>query len=311
MEPSAGSRLAGPPFVSVIIPIYGDAACLHDCLNHLARQTYPRERFETLVIDNGCPGIEGPLARHPSVQCLREARPGSYAARNAGLRVARGEIIAFTDADCLPDPEWIERGVESLSRRESTGISAGSIQVTPGRSKVASPAAYFYDATFGHRTTVEQMSGGYGVTANLVARRVVIDAVGPFNADFLSGGDVEWGRRAAAMGYRTEYVETVRVRHTARTSIRTVLGRQLRLAGGNQMNRERRAPTRGRARMLRMILEIVDTEISYLRSSISALRAADGTRAERARVAPLVVLVHVLRAAERIRVHLGGRPRRA
>jgi glycosyltransferase involved in cell wall biosynthesis len=307
MEPSAGSRTSESPLVSVVIPIYGDAACLHDCLDHLARQTYSRERLETIVIDNGCPGIEGPLARHPSVRCLREAQPGSYAARNAGLRVARGEIIAFTDADCLPDPEWIERGVESLSRRESTGVIAGPIEIVSGRPKGASPTAYLYDATFGYRTTVEQLSGGYGVTANLVARRVVIDAVGPFDRAFLSGGDVEWGRRAAAMGYRTEYVKAVRVRHQARTSIRMILGRQLRLAGGNQMNREREKAT-GRARML---LEIVNTEIpKHLRWSISALGAADGTRIELARVALLVVLVQVLRAAERIRVSLGGRPRR-
>ena len=307
MELSAGSSASEPPFVSVIIPIYGDAACLDDCLDHLARQTYPSERLETIVIDNGCPGIEGPLARHSSVRCLRERRPGSYAARNAGLRVARGEIIAFTDADCLPDPEWIERGVESLSRPESTGIIAGPIQIAPGPPRGASPTAYLYDATFGYRTTVEQLSGGYGVTANLLARRVVIEAVGPFNADFLSGGDVEWGRRAAAMGYRTGYVKAARVRHKARTSIRMILCRQLRLAGGNQMNREREAPT-GRARML---LEILDTEIpKHLRWSISAVRAADGTRVDRAQVALLVVLVQVLRAAERIRVYLGGKPRR-
>jgi glycosyltransferase involved in cell wall biosynthesis len=301
-------RVSAPPLVSVIVPIFGDAACLDDCLDRLDRQTYPRDRIETIVVDNGCLGIEAVLARYPSVRHLREARPGSYAARNAGLRGARGEIIAFTDADCLPDPEWIQRGIESLSRRESTGIIAGPIEIAPGRPKGASSTAYLYDATFGYQTTGEQLSGGYGVTANLIVRRMVIDAVGPFNTDFLSGGDVEWGRRAAAMGYRTEYRKTVRVCHRARTSIRVVVGRQLRLAGGNQMNRQREAAM-GLARVL---LDIVAIELrKHLPWAIAALWAADGTRVERTKVALLVVLVQVLRVAERVRVHLGGRPRRA
>jgi glycosyltransferase involved in cell wall biosynthesis len=305
MESSAGSREL--PLVSVIIPIYGDAAYLNDCLAHLARQTYPGERLETIVIDNGCPGIEGPLARHPAVQCLREARPSSYAARNAGLLAARGEIIAFTDADCLPDSEWIERGVEHLSRRESTGVIAGSIQIVSPRPRGVSPTVYRYESVFSFHPAGFRLAGGFGATANLVVLRRVIDAVGLFDPALLSGGDMEWGWRAAAMGFKTEYVPAVRVSHQARTSIWVILRRAMRLAGGTQTNRQNRAAT-GLARML---LEILTIEIRWhIPWAFRTLQGAKGTRVERGRVFLLVVLVQVLRAAERIRVYLGGRPRR-
>jgi glycosyltransferase involved in cell wall biosynthesis len=295
------------PFVSVIIPVYGDAGCLDACLEHLARQTYPRERFETIMIDNGCPTIDRSIARHPEVQLVREARPGSFAARNAGLRIARGEVIAFTDADCLPHADWIARGVESLERSDSSGVLAGGIEIIAPRPSHVSPIAYLYSSVFSFRF---QRAGGFGATANLVVRRAIIDAVGPFDPSLLSGGDMEWGRRAADLGFRTQYVPEVRVAHEARPSLRAILTRELRLAGGTQTNWQRRRATRGAP----MIREIIDVEIRrHIRWALSELRSReiDADTAQRLQVGAVVVLAQVLRATERIRVFLGGVPRRA
>src|SRR5262245_61424835 len=95
-----------PPFVSVIIPVFGDVEPLATCLDHLEHQTYSRACFEVIVADNGCPDLARAV-RGRDVRVVREPKPGSYAARNAGLAIAAGEIIAFTDADCLPSADWI------------------------------------------------------------------------------------------------------------------------------------------------------------------------------------------------------------
>jgi GT2 family glycosyltransferase len=311
VAPSAGpDARASPPLVSVIVPVFGLAPGLGPCLERLARQTYPRERLETIVVDNGWLRPAAALARRAGARRVREARPGSFAARNAGLLVARGEILAFTDADCLPHADWIERGVEALERPGASGVVAGPIEVVAPRPPGASPTAYLYDVLFNYATTAEQRAGGYAVTANLLVRRSVFDAVGPFDADFLSGGDVEWGRRAAAAGFRAEWAPGVRVGHQARGTIREIVLRALRLAGGNQMNRERELPPG----LLRMLREIFLVEIrGHIAWRLKVLRSprAEAPRALRAQVAALVLLVQTLRAAERVRVYLGGAPRRA
>src|SRR5262249_52917854 len=100
------------PMVSVIIPVYNDAERLPKCLAALEAQTSPSGRSEGVVIDNGSGRPAAPLlAGYTHVRASYEGRPSQYAARNRGLSLAQGEVLAFTDADCVPAPGWIERGV--------------------------------------------------------------------------------------------------------------------------------------------------------------------------------------------------------
>jgi len=97
------------PFVSVIIPVYNDPERLKTCLQALEEQTYPQSSYEVIVVDNGSDeSIEPIVTEFNQAKAGYEPHPGSYAARNKGLSLARGEVIAFTDADCIPALDWIE-----------------------------------------------------------------------------------------------------------------------------------------------------------------------------------------------------------
>ncbi|MBO1348747.1 MAG: glycosyltransferase family 2 protein [Hormoscilla sp. GUM202] len=99
--------------VSVIIPVYNDAEPLRTCLECLENQTYPKESYEVIVVDNASQSDTASVVNEFSQAMITyEKKPGSYAARNKGISVAKGEIIAFTDADCIPAADWIEKGVE-------------------------------------------------------------------------------------------------------------------------------------------------------------------------------------------------------
>src|ERR1041385_9155423 len=115
MKADMGARR---PDVSVVIPVLGDAERLALCLDALDRQTLPANRFEVIVVDNASDrdeAIAAVVAEHaPRFRLLHEPRPGSYAARNRAIADARGTIIAFTDADCIPRPDWLERGIAAL-----------------------------------------------------------------------------------------------------------------------------------------------------------------------------------------------------
>src|SRR5690606_25599137 len=98
---------AGAPFVSVVIPVRDDAEGAQLCVAALGDQTYPAERYEVVLVDDGSADSLR-LSDIPSAaaRVVHQPRSGSYAARNAGIDQAAGEIIAFTDSDCLPSPDW-------------------------------------------------------------------------------------------------------------------------------------------------------------------------------------------------------------
>ncbi|MEQ9355987.1 glycosyltransferase [Coleofasciculus chthonoplastes] len=222
------------PFVSVIIPVYNDAERLKLCLEALENQTYPKTGYEVIVVDNAsdeAADIKGVVAQFGQAIAAYESTPGSYAARNKGISLAKGEVIAFTDADCIPESDWIEKGVEHLLDVPNCGLVAGKIEI------------FFKDST--RLTTVELYESlmalpqqeflenhRYGATANVFTWRNVIKDVGAFDASLKSSGDVEWGQRVHSYGYQQVYAEDTCVAHPARYSFQQLYKRTLRHIGG-------------------------------------------------------------------------------
>lgn len=225
----ASDRLSCP-FVTVIVPTFHDWARLEGCLKALAIQTYPHHQFEVLVVNNDPDDAVPPLfsAMPSNVRVLCQDRPGSYAARNLGVIQSRGEIVAFTDSDCVPMPDWIERAVARLTN--GADRVAGRVELF-FRSEMLTWAEV-YEKAFAFN---QKISAQYGcsVTANMVTWKKYFDTVGLFNESLLSGGDNEWGRRAFKLGVGVVYAEDVCVKHPARHSIKDLLKKRKRQAGGN------------------------------------------------------------------------------
>src|SRR5579872_2890791 len=114
---SKRSRMADDrPVVSVVIPVRNEERRLPKCLDALWRQQ-GAPPFEVLVVDNGSADATKDIAsRHPiHARVLTELLPGPYAARNTGIRAAEGEVVALTDADCVPGSNWLCEGVTALA----------------------------------------------------------------------------------------------------------------------------------------------------------------------------------------------------
>ncbi|MDT7541859.1 MAG: hypothetical protein QOE33_1763 [Acidobacteriota bacterium] len=221
------------PFVSVIVPVYNDPDRLQLCLRALEGQTYPPGLYEIVVIDNGSDESLAPHVEESSRTLLcSEEHPGSYAARNRGLSLARGEVIAFTDADCIPASDWIERGVARLLSSPDCGLVAGRVEVFAEDRERATAVELYEMITYLQQKKHVEVER-FGATANLFTLRSVFDRVGTFNGAMMSGGDVEWGHRVSALGYKMLYADDAVVSHPARRTFAQLSRRVARIVGGS------------------------------------------------------------------------------
>jgi glycosyltransferase involved in cell wall biosynthesis len=201
------------PLVSVIIPVKNGAKTIDKLLMALQKQDYPEESKEVIVVDNGSrDDTVGIVRKYP--WALLEYETGiasSYAARNKGISAARGDILAFTDADCIPETDWIKNGVRNLLQTGADMIG-GRIEFVFSRRR---STAEIFDSLNSLRNDSFIQNKMGAVTANLFVKKCVFEQMGLF-PEVRSGGDINWTGRAMNQGFLLVYSSTALVRHPSR-----------------------------------------------------------------------------------------------
>ncbi len=293
----------GSPKVSVIIPVFNDTVRLEQCLEALEKQTYPKDCYEVIVIDNASTAdIKTPVSKYAQASYQYEKKPGSYAARNKGLSVATGEMIGFTDSDCLPDSNWIEQGVKALLDNPDCGLVGGAITLfykDPERLT----GIEIYESLIGFPQKKYIEEGHFGATANVFTFRKVIDAVGLFNAELKSGGDSEWGKRVAEAGYPLCYVENVQVAHPARSTYSEYYKKTVRVLSGLPAFRNHQLSLGGI--FWRLARGVLVTPVFQLRRVLP--QAAEKSRVEKLKLSLAVLFISYVRVFEGARLRIRNR----
>lgn len=296
------------PFVSVIVPVRDAPEALRLCLAALEAQDYPTERREVLVVDNGSSrplaGMTGQVGR---VRLLEEPIEGSYAARNRGLSAARGEVIAFTDADCAPDPGWLRAGVGAVTEDGDVGLVAGRIDVVVPDPARPTPVEA-YELLHGFPQERYALQHQFAATANAFTRHDVLGAVGRFDPSLRSGGDKEWGARVRSAGYEVRYCPEALVRHPARRTFRELRAKFARVLEGERVLRERVGTASGGPGDLRWWRRLVPPVRAIARAWMG--RQLPGWRAKLA-YAVGIVLARYLGVWVRLRARYGPPPTEA
>lgn len=198
--------------ISVVIPHLNQPAMLARCLASLA--SGQRKPDEIIVVDNGSARLPQEVcAAYPGVQLLQELTPGPGPARNLGVSHASGDILAFIDADCLADPAWLAAAEQAMANPDAQ-ILGGDVRIAlvdPERLTMLEA----YESIYAYRMDLYIADKGFTGTGNLVVRRAVMQAVGPF-AGLSVAEDLDWGQRATGLGYRIRFVAGMRVYHPAR-----------------------------------------------------------------------------------------------
>jgi GT2 family glycosyltransferase len=213
--------------ISVIIPVGRDVAGLVATLQSIGSQHWDYSAVEVIVCnDGGGTEISSVIAQFGCREARLDVNRGSYAARNAGIRIARGRAFAFLDADEIITQEWLGAGAAALETADYVG---GRILVP------ASPESPFWervDAAFAFPVAFYLQRRRYAPTANLFVRRSVFEALGGFDEALTSGGDREFGTRVARSNLVQQYCAEATVFHPAR-NLREQLRKIRRTSRGN------------------------------------------------------------------------------
>ena len=201
------------PEVSVVVPCHAAARTVTALLEALRAQTLAPERYELIVVDPGADGTRRVLEdlaagwSGPQLRIVRgPLRDGPAAKRNAGAALARGRVLAFTDSDCVPEPDWLKVGLAAIDR---------GVELVQGAVKPPSGARLH---PLSHRIHV-LTDVGLHETSNMFYERALFERLGGFTTRYFRrfgapfGEDVELGWRARRAGARYSFEPGAVVRH--------------------------------------------------------------------------------------------------
>jgi cellulose synthase/poly-beta-1,6-N-acetylglucosamine synthase-like glycosyltransferase len=221
------------PMVSVVIPVYNGAKTMRLCLNAVTQQEYPKDRYEIIVVDNNSKDNTPDIAKEYQVKLVFEREiQGPHAATNTGVRVAAGEILAFTDSDCVPEPDWLRRLVAPFAN-ENVVATGGRIEAYAPKSRVERFLQEMKPLVNNLR-----LSDSFPVaflTANCAYRADAFCAAGMFNPNMYTGAEVDLGWRVQLMTKKEAvYVPDAVIYHMFSSKIRTLF-RHFRIYGYSEI----------------------------------------------------------------------------
>jgi GT2 family glycosyltransferase len=182
------------PFISVVVSFHNEGALLRKCLQALLNQTYPRDRYEVILVNDGsADGSQETISDillnpNTTVRIFSQSDKGPAAGRNLGVANAKGTVVAFTDPDCIADSAWLMEHARHYAEREVGGVE-GRIETDckellyPIR---VSPAGFRY------------------VACNISYRREVLERIGLFDENFRWREDSDLAYRVIGAGWKIE-----------------------------------------------------------------------------------------------------------
>jgi GT2 family glycosyltransferase len=209
------------PQASVVVCTYNGAATIDACMQALRALDYPDA--ELIVVDDGSTDGAGELAAEHGVRVIRTENQGLSAARNTGVAAASGEIVAFCDDDCMPDPQWLRYLVASLLDGDDAGV--GGPNVPPPDSVVADSVGHAPGGPM--HVLVSESIAEHIPGCNMAFRRTALEQVGGFDPRFrVAGDDVDLCWRLQEAGGTLGFSPAALVWHRARGSARAYLRQQ-------------------------------------------------------------------------------------
>ncbi|MEO1615685.1 MAG: glycosyltransferase, partial [Planctomycetota bacterium] len=220
--------------ITVVVPALNEEVHLAQCIESLENQSYPGDKVQIIVVDNGSTDRTCEIVEASSATLLRETRRSAYWARNLAIENSESTWLAFTDADCIVEPQWLEQ-LHQRARETDAWIVGGLTKYKILRDSMGNRLLYETHLPEQLRATIEKhhcVAGG-----NMFVKRSAFDSFGLFRV-IRSGSDIELSRRLATNGYPSAFAENAIVHHQCDLSNWEYLRRSFRIRYGQRMHSE-------------------------------------------------------------------------
>ncbi len=223
-------------YLSIIIPNYNGSQFIKALSEALDNQTLDNDRYEVIVVDNG--STDNSLAEFEQWGKDRAnfriftytEKQSSYAARNHGVTQSKGDVLVFTDTDCVPEPDWLEFIYKQAKNMEGIFLIVGDIVLFPSGKDFNCCEWYDKCAWLNQKSYAKHKTGA---TANLAVSRLGYERVGGF-PEVYSGGDRVFSRQVMTLEEaRFMFLENAIVHHPARGNMNAIRKKLCRLGQGN------------------------------------------------------------------------------
>jgi O-antigen biosynthesis protein len=218
--------------VSVVIPFFQSEATLAECLAALSSQTFAKDRYEVIAVDDGSTDSGATIAKRAGVRLVQQPNRGAPAARNAGIAAAKGKWVAFTDADCIASRGWLRALLAAVENAgEEIFGAAGPILAHPSNAS----AARFVEISGGLDTAqhLRHPRFPFAPSGNVMYRRDALDAVGGFDERYASYDACDLHRRLMLqVGGEFAFAESAVVLHHHRATWRDYWTQQVNYGRG-------------------------------------------------------------------------------
>lgn len=215
------------PKVSVIVPVKNGAAYIRELLDSLIQVDYDKDMLEIIVVDGNSTDNTREIVSQYPVKLLLEERPGLNAARNTGVKNSSGEIVAFTDADCIIPKNWVSKIVENF-RDSRVGCVGGNVMgyYESFLSSYSDESLLPVMRIFRKKEVLASVKPPqkYPAGCNMAVRRDALNKVGLFDEDIKYGFDEdELVERVCRGGYKMVLDPEVLVKHKHRPAVKELL----------------------------------------------------------------------------------------
>jgi len=224
------------PKISVIVPVKNGGAKIQDLLESLMQVDYNKDKLEVIIVDgNSADNTREIVSRYP-VKLLTEEKHGINGARNTGLKHSEGEIIVFTDSDCVVPKNWIKRIVEDF-QDSKVGCVGGNVQgyYDDFLSRYSDESIIPVMRRFERREILDTVKPPlhYPAGCNMAVRREIIDEVGFFDENIMYGFDEdELVERICRKGNEMVLDPEILVEHKHRSTLKELLKQNFRYGRG-------------------------------------------------------------------------------
>jgi len=214
------------PFVTVVVPTYNREKLLRNLLDSLFRQSYPANKFEIIVVDDGSKDGTREMVEtyrkgaNRNLKYFYQQNKGPAGARNTGIRNSSGSLIVFTDDDCIASSNWLQEMVKGYDNSNVAGVG-GSIKAIATQSIISEYCSYIgvMEKPLMQGDTVKYLVG-----ANSSFRKEHLDVAGWFNEAMpLGGEDLDISFRLEQAGYALKFNPEAVIYHLHKQTLRELL----------------------------------------------------------------------------------------